>query len=50
MKGGCHVKCDSVSLYPLPTTLNSKVGAARSLASLVKAGMVEEREPRVRTR
>lgn len=37
-------QCDSGSLYPLPTTLTSKAGAARSIVSLVKAGLVEERE------
>jgi len=37
-------KCDSGSLYPLPTTLTSKAGAVRSIVSLVKAGLVEERE------
>jgi hypothetical protein len=39
--------CDSRSLYPLPTTLTSKAGAARSIVSLVKAGLVEERETSV---
>lgn len=37
-------QCDSGSLYPLPTTLTSKAGATRSIVSLVKAGLVEERE------
>ena len=40
-------QCDSGSLYPLPTTLTSKAGAARSIVSLVKAGLVEERETSV---
>ena len=40
-------KCDSGSLYPLPTTLTSKAGAARSIVSLVKARLVEERETSV---
>ena len=40
-------KCDSGSLYPLPTTLTSKAGAVRSIVSLVKAGLVEERETSV---
>ena len=40
-------QCDSGSLYPLPTTLTSKAGAARSIGSLVKAGLVEERETSV---
>jgi hypothetical protein len=40
-------RCDSGSLYPLPTTFHSKAGAARSIMSLVKAGLVEERETSV---
>jgi hypothetical protein len=40
-------QCDSGSLYPLPTTLTSKAGAARSIVSLVEAGLVEERETSV---
>ena len=40
-------KCDSGSLYPLPNTLTSKAGATRSIVSLVKAGLVEERETSV---
>jgi hypothetical protein len=40
-------QCDSGSLYPLPNTLTSKAGAARSIVSLVKAGLVEERETSV---
>ena len=40
-------QCDSGSLYPLPTTLTSKAGAARSIVSLVKAGLAEERETSV---
>jgi hypothetical protein len=40
-------QCDSGSLYPLPTTLTSRAGAARSIMSLVKAGLVEERETSV---
>ena len=40
-------QCDSGSLYPLPTTLTSKAGVARSIVSLVKARLVEERETSV---
>lgn len=40
-------QCDSGSLYPLPKTLTSKAGAARSIVSLVKARLVEERETSV---
>lgn len=32
------------SFYPLPETLTSKAGAAKSLATLVKRGFAEEHE------
>ncbi|MEH3098712.1 DUF3489 domain-containing protein [Sphingomonas adhaesiva] len=32
------------SLYPLPSTLTSAAGAARSIVALVKRGLAEERE------
>lgn len=35
---------DSRSLYPLPETISSKAGAAKSIKAMLKSGLVEERE------
>ncbi len=35
---------EASSLYPLPSTLTSAVGAARSIVALAKRGLAEERE------